>query len=407
VVEGISIIKPDPILSDVCDRIRRGQHKQALLDVLDIAPIKNRYLNHLTVNISRLLHGYLLDGIITKLLLNKPLLDSRRSDFDFPSLLWQWDWGEEGTFFEYRFTTTGFVSFFPYLAEIARRGGRTLDLCSGMGHSMFFLEKHIGSHQLYGVDIDFRKLLIGREVFSKHSNYICLDANLPLPFKSGIFSTVLCSDAFHYIDAKSTLALEIERTLDATGSLYMIHLHNALAENPCPGSPLTPERYERLFSKLKVRLVPENVIIREFLEKDRLYTAPDISDHELAHEPALHLIACNKNSIPPRCDDVWDLLLPAMNNTTLNPLFMVIDWGDQVNIRRSFPSSFFAFEQSFMSELLPEELSIPVELLEDGQFDDPRREDLIKKFVLIDVPQKYGSRRTDTRLKEARQTHEH
>lgn len=392
IVEGIVILKLDDSLKEVCTHIRNGENKKALVTILALAPLRNRILNHLASDLSRALPGFGINEALLKALDRGFILDGRRQALSFPALLWHWNWGEEGIFFQYRFSTTGFISLLPYLVEASRRGGMVLDLCSGLGHLLFFLRKYVQERSLFAVDIDFRKLFISKEIFSNGSNHICLDANLPLPFKDKFFSTIFCSDAFHYIAAKSTAAREMERSIDNGGMIYLIHLHNALEVNPYPGSPLSPLHYIQLFNRLKVKFFPESFVIRSFLEENSLFLHENFDVEELQGVPELHLVAWNGCGELATYGGIWETLLGAMKNLRINPLYRIERKGADFHLWRKFPSPFFAYEQSFMRRLLPEKLTIPAGVV--GESAPPLEsfaEELIRKFVLIEVPARYSS----------------
>ena len=140
----------------------------------------------------------------------------------------------EGTYFLHRFTDPTFVTAEAVLRAIGQQRwpmqSRTLDLCGGSGHLTRVLtglgppgEALVPSTVL--ADVYFWKLWLASRFTAPDSGPVCCDANHPLPFAPGTFSTVVLADAFPYIWHKRLLAEEMMRLADAHGVLVMPHLH--------------------------------------------------------------------------------------------------------------------------------------------------------------------------------------
>ena len=177
-------------------------------------------------------------------------------EISFYDLLGQ---GFADTYFKQRFSSESFWSLYPFLPLFAEKKDRVLDLSCGVGHSSFILEKYVKPNHLFSADYSFKGLYLAKKYFAPNAEFICLDSSKTLPFKTGIFNSVLMLDAFFYIRSLS-LAQEMERVASLTGFLLLLHVHNSLVYNL--GNPLqglTPKNLSRLFAdkSFETKLMPE------------------------------------------------------------------------------------------------------------------------------------------------------
>ena len=288
---------------------------------------------------------------------------------------------------KHRFSSQSFWTLYPFIPVLSKRRKRILDVCCGAGHASFVISKYVNPDELICVDGGFRSLYLAKKYFS-NAEFINIDANYQLPFKDNIFSSVLMMDAFHYVDARALLAKEFERVLGKEGMLLLLHLHNALAENLAAGKPLSPSAWRGLFDR-DVTALPEKNIVEDFILRDRLDLSKKYSEEELNSSDAILMTA----GADLECfDGIWKDILEIKDNLIINPIYKMKEEGDKILLEREFPSEFFRKEYPLTEKYLPERCEIDKRFV-DGRsisiLDSNEIEDLMRKFVVINVPEKY------------------
>ena len=294
-------------------------------------------------------------------------------------------------YFKHRFSTQTFWSLYPFIKLLNGKQKRILDMCCGAGHASFVISKYINPDELICVDGDFKSLYLAKKYFS-NAEFISIDANYQLPFKDNTFSSILMMDAFHYIDARALLAKEFERVLDPEGVLLLLHLHNALVENVATVKPLSPSAWMGLFD-LNVMALPEKNIVEDFILRDRLDLSKNYSEEELNSSDAILIIGGADSDC---FDELWEdiLEIKVKENLIINPIYKMKEEGDKILLEREFPSEFFRKEYPLTEKYLPERCEIS-KIFVDGRSvcvsgeDEIEIEDLMRKFVIINVPEKY------------------
>ena len=292
-------------------------------------------------------------------------------------------------YLKHRFSSQTFWSLYPFISLLHKNQKRILDVCCGAGHASFVISKYINPDELICVDGNFKSLYLAKKYFS-NAEFINIDANYQLPFKDDIFSSVLMMDAFHYVDARALLAKEFERVLNQEGMLLLLHLHNALVENVAAGKPLSPSTWKGLFD-LNVMRLPEKSVVEDFILRDRLDLSKKYSEEELNLSDAILMIG----GADLYCfDGIWKDILKIKENLIINPIYKMKVEGDKILLEREFPNEFFRKEYPLTEKYLPERCEI------DKRFVKSRRvcvsdsnkieiENLMRKFVIINVPKNY------------------
>ena len=298
--------------------------------------------------------------------------------------------GPSEVYFEHRFSSQTFWSIYPFISLLKKKRKRILEVCCGAGHVSFVISKHVNPDELICVDGSFRSLYLAKKYFS-NAEFINIDANYQLPFKDDIFSSVLMMDAFHYVDARVLIAKEFERVLSKEGMLLLLHLHNALVENVAAGKPLSPTTWMGLFDNLNVKALPEKAVIEDFVLRDKLDLSKKYSEEELNLSDAILMIA----GVCLECfEGVWkDILkIKIKENLIINPTYKMKEKGNMILLEREFPSEFFRKEYPLAEKYLPERCEINKRLVNGRSVcvsDSDKIEDLMRKFVVINIPEKY------------------
>jgi SAM-dependent methyltransferase len=295
-----------------------------------------------------------------------------------------------------RFSSESLWSIYPLIPLLKRKKSRILDLGCGAGHSSFVISKYVEPQLLCCADLLYRNLFLARKYFVQSAEFVCLDANSPLPFKDQIFSTIMMSDAFHYVYGRAYLARAMECALLPGGLILLPHLHNSLVHNRSAGYPLTPQTYTNLFDgdHLEVKVIPERKIVENFLFINKLDLAEKYSEDELKSANAMVLIATSDRSLFRVFERVNRDFLSAKHNLVINPLYEMKPKGNSILLVRSSLkfSLLFGDDYPLTEKYIPEKCEIGKEFVSGRKThisDSEKAEDLMKRFVIINVPENY------------------
>lgn len=400
VIEGILNLKIGLANSYLVDTLSKGRTKKSILPLLESYV---EYLSKITAVLeSKGSLGTLLAKILQSFYQTKARYTYRKyidGGSSFFELLGK---SSSDTYLKHRFSWETLWSVYPFIPLLKRKRARILDIGCGAGHASFLISTYVHPEELICADRSFRNLYLARKYFARKAQFICLDASYPLPFKDSIFDSIFMLDAFHYVQARASLAREMERTLLPQGLLLLLHLHNALQYNPGTAKPLSPSSWVNLFHQLPVKALPERNLVEDFLLKNELNLAKDYPQAALDASNAICLVGTRQESLLKLYKEVGNDFLSNKANLTINPIYEVTHKPDKLILRRHFPSEEFREEYPLTEKFLPEEYAVEGELInlvKEGAFDiapgdlsesDFRQiEDLMKRFVLINVPENY------------------
>ncbi|MYH29157.1 MAG: hypothetical protein F4137_09950 [Acidobacteria bacterium] len=277
----------------------------------------------------------------------------------------------------------------PARGRSAVSSGLALDLCGGCGHLTRVLLRQPACAGAVLADLHFWKLWLAARFLAPESDPVCCDANNPLPFTDGLFSTVLLSDAFPYIWHKRLLAGEMQRVATGDGVIAMPHLHSAHGENYSAGDTLSPAAYANLFATLKPRLFDDRNLLNRVLD-DRVL---DLANHTLpaacGDTPSITLVASRDGALYrhyPVADplDVTGVLV-------VNPLYRV-DYADGVSrLTLTFPTAEYEDEFAPVKRYLPASVTVGADLRNaiTRASAGPEYAELRRRRILIDAPPRY------------------
>ncbi|MBL7124599.1 MAG: class I SAM-dependent methyltransferase [Dehalococcoidales bacterium] len=302
-------------------------------------------------------------------------------------------------YLRHRFSSETLWLVYPFIPLLKSRT-RILDLGCGTGQASFIISSYAKPKDLICADQSFRSLYVAKKYFVRNAEFIALDANYKLPFNGNLFDCIFMLDTFHYVQAQALLATEMERILSPEGLLLLLHLHNSLNYNPSAGQPLSPSDWVDLFHQLPIKAFPEEKLIKDFILKGRLDLARGFRQPELNASRAFCLIGTSNDSIFKTYDEVQSALLSNKDNLIINPIYKIRRQNDSLLLQRRSLSKSFRQEFPLSVEYLPQQYIISGklakimkgdilasnELLDD---DLPSIEDLMSKFILINVPPNY------------------
>jgi len=306
-------------------------------------------------------------------------------------------------YLQYRFSAETLWSVYPFIPLLKKSKKRILDIGCGMGHASFIISAYVEPEELVCVDHNFKSLYLAKKYFVRDAQFICLNANYPLPFKNDIFDSVFMLDTFHYIQTRAQLANELKRVHSPQGLLLLLHLHNFLTSNMGVDYPLTPQAWINLFkgNNLKIKAIPERRIMEDFLLNNELDLTEEYSGKELNASNAISIIGTQDKSLFGVYDKVDSDFLSNKNNLVINLIYKINSRKDKVILKRDFPSDLLRTEYPFTERYLPEEIVINAELAQvlsgrnvnmsstkiSEKIGDV--EDLMRQFVIINVPEMY------------------
>ena len=386
ILEGILILKNTPTKEYIIEYLKKGENEKAV--ALSLMDYTNDICRVADFIVSKPCGQFLKKssfGLANYFSKNKYKKYSNRN-LSFCDVLGN---GSYEVYLKHRFSSQTFWSLYPFIKLVRKKRKRILEVCCGAGHASFVISKYINPDELICVDGEFKSLYLAKKYFS-NAEFINIDANYQLPFKDDIFSSVLMMDAFHYVDARALLAKEFERVLNQEGMLLLLHLHNALVENIAAGKPLSPSTWWGLFD-LTVKALPEKSIIEDFILRGRLDLSKKYSEEELNSSDAIIMIGGADSD----CFEViWEDILEIKENLVINPIYKTKEEGDKILLEREFPSEFFRKEYPLTEKYLPEKCEINKKFVKGRSVrvsgsDEIEIEDLMRKFVVINVPEKY------------------
>jgi SAM-dependent methyltransferase len=299
-------------------------------------------------------------------------------------------------YFPYRFSSPSFLGSIPIISMYGDLEGLVLEPCCGLGHSTFLISKYIPQERIVGIDKSFTFVYFAKRFFAEAANYICMDLNSILPFKSQIFSGIFTVDSFQYVLEKKLVSSELIRVLHKEGILALAHLHNAAHFSAGDGHfPIAAESYANLFHGMDVRLIPERFLVEGFTRTNELDLGRDASPSEIRESQDLCLVASRKKDIFRSYSGIVEGYLSPVSNLVINPIFAARQMDDGVELSRiQLPEKYKSAYPS-LEDYLPKEERIDgttLKLIRSGGEvvkEHPRIRELVTKSVLIDVPRRF------------------
>jgi SAM-dependent methyltransferase len=294
--------------------------------------------------------------------------------------------------FKYRFSEESLWSVYPFIQLLKKHNRRILSLGCGAGHEAFIISKYIDPKELICVDMDFRLLYLAKKFMAQKAQFICIDANHPLPFNDKSFTTILSLDVMNWIKGRASLATEMERVLDLKGMLLVLHLHNSLVHYHLPWSfPLPPDQWMKLFQDLEIKAIPETILVDDFILSNRLDLTKEYTSGELNTYESISLIGFKEKLPFGIYENVNIDLLNHKENLIINPIYKVKNEGDRKVLyaradSRHLPNKYVI--ESEIDKILQSRTSdFKTEVISSESLS--QIESLMKKFILINVPLGY------------------
>ncbi len=272
--------------------------------------------------------------------------------------------GPVGAYFAHRWSDPTFLSGLA-LAEAHWSGPASVfELACGAGH--FLREFGRFCPDVAGGDVVFAKVWLARRFVAPEAGLMCFDAAFPWPLPDRSAALLFCHDAFYFLPEKPHVAAEMRRV--SAGPVLVGHTHNALVDNLSAGAPLDPAGYAALF---ETPLIYDDAELTQALAEAR---APRPAEAAALAGAAAISLASRTGSPRPVTSG---LAMPAAGAALRrNPLYVdgMIAW----------PSARYAAEYGALATY-DRAASGP----ERAVFGDPALEDLVRRRVLLDLPDRW------------------
>jgi len=254
-------------------------------------------------------------------------------------------------YFRYRFSDLSYIATAALLTPLAR--GPVLDLGCGAGHGSHAILRRLPRSVVAGLDANFALLYLAKRFLAPSALFVCADASSRLPFLDGAFEAALSADTFQYLPDGAATLRELLRV--SRGPLLLSHFRGPLDARSC--LELLRERTPRMHG--------EEAILEAFFsrrELDLTGSAPERAD-------VVTITAGVEARTYPGADYF-------VSGSVLDPIYEVREEGDTLHLRRRLrPDRFETW--------LPESLTVTREQIA------ARDPDLVRRFVLLDLPPNY------------------
>ncbi len=281
---------------------------------------------------------------------------------------------------------------------------RVLDLACGIGHSSFLIRHLFPQLFVVAADYDFVNLYLAKRFVADEASFVCLDAEVPLPFADHFFDAVFCLDALHYIRSKMALIKELDRTLQREGFWFFPHLHNALADNFAAGMPLRPEKYRQCFDFLDSKLFIESDILQRFVVEQGIDIGTEPSEKALREANAYWLIGSRRNRLWHKHSDLTAMLSRKRTHLRPNPIYRITEHQKKIVLEMAWPSARMTEECGAAANYMPAKYEIDKSLWDRLNNNTTIAEDtaaiqeMVRSFVLVQLPLGYAQHNSGVNL---------
>lgn len=303
----------------------------------------------------------------------------------------QYSRSEMANYFTFRFGQPRFLAALAIASVMKQQPGPILDLACGAGHLTHYLSTGEQNRMVLGADRDFMRLYIAKNYVAPDADFICVGADQPMPFAEGTLGSVYCSDAFAYFLNKAGCLREMQRVTSAEGVIGISRIGNRTQNPHNGGFVFSADEYSQFLNPLPHVIAGEDELMKAYLNKQ----APDLSRREVTdavrNETMLCIVAA-KQERALRDYGQFPAYPHGEGRLSLNPIYQFEKTiPDGIRLRFQFPSAWFAFEDAKYLEYAPELVDVPntvLAALQAGQR-TPAVEDLIARFVVLGLPERY------------------
>jgi SAM-dependent methyltransferase/uncharacterized protein YbaR (Trm112 family) len=294
--------------------------------------------------------------------------------------------------FRHRFAQPRHLTGLALAALLPRDGRPVVDLACGFGHTLHYWTARHPDHRFLGLDRNFFELHAARRWIAPAADYVCADADGPLPFRDSGVGGVFSGDAFHYFLRKRLCVAELKRATGPDGAILLARFGNRDVA-PREGYELAPAEYGALFRGVRWTIVSDRALLARYLEG----LAPDLSGPPLP---------------PDAAGEKWLSLAAGGDASLFRDHGPLRGWPHAEGVRRvhslyreverapagasvyalGMPSPWFDFENSECRAYMPERFTLGAaarDALERGA-DHPELDELVRRVAVVGFPIRHG-----------------
>ena len=300
---------------------------------------------------------------------------------------------EISNYFTFRFGQPRYLAAVSIISLLRERDGIVVDLACGAGHLTHHLSYGRGLERpVIGMDRDFFRLYLATNYIAPEADYICYRVDQILPFSNGVCAGVFCSDAFDYFSDRALCLSEAQRITGPDGMIGIPRIGNRLKNPQNGGDPLSIEESSQLFRVLPHVIVGEDELMQAYLQKK----APNLQLREPDEATQNQMMLCAvlaKREADLRDYGSFAEFPHAKGRLLFNPIYRIHGKTESggLKLEFQFPSEWYAFEDEKYLDYAPKSIDISSSVLASLHAGDRTQEieDLISKFVLIGLPERY------------------
>jgi len=295
-------------------------------------------------------------------------------------------------YFTNRFGMPRHLAGLSLLSVLPKDKRPLLDIACGTGHYMHYFSKRNNNQPVIGMDRTFAQLYIAKKFICPEGNYFCAEADQKLPFKNGFFSGVYCSDAFQYFPNRDSTTSEMKRVLAKDGTICIARVSSQYNKLYIGNAVITPKQLKSYFKELLSVVLDEDDLLEGYLKKTGPNLKSEQSEEKFDKIVWSYIVASNNKNIFKIHSQFTDWP-HAIGNLKLNPLYHQISHDDRGNLiyEFKFPSGWYEYENHAWLRYAPKSVNLTKEVLNDIKAGKRTKEvnDLISKFVVLGMPEKY------------------
>jgi SAM-dependent methyltransferase/uncharacterized protein YbaR (Trm112 family) len=262
-------------------------------------------------------------------------------------------------YFRYRLGTPRHLVVLSVLEALPEPGGVVGDFGCGGGHLTWAMSRRWPGAEVVAMDLDFRLLLAARQMVGPRPTLVCADITTA-PIASGALDVSLSSDVLSYVPDKWAVVREMERVLDASGTLAITSVKDSAAQHAYAGLPLPLAAWRGLVSHLDHRLITDDLILSRYLDGKGLPSDDAVQGGPLSR---LVTVLASRDRLDLACDRELGDWPHARGDLGLNPVYRPVSGGTTATYERHLPAGVFVPDNPEVATYLPTEVRLDAQVL--------------------------------------------
>jgi len=295
-------------------------------------------------------------------------------------------------YFTYRFGQPRFLAALSLFTTLPEEKNPILDIACGTGHFIHYLTHRNSQQLVIGMERNFIKLYLAKRFIAPKGNFFCAEADQPLPFEKNSFSGIYCSDAFQYFTYKEGAVREMKRISAPNGVIIVARISGRQLPGYKGNAIISPKQLKNYFKGMHNIILKENDLMERYIQKlgPNMSTEPFLS--ELNDTNWISIVASHRKNLFHNYGQFkdWPHALGTLN---INPLYHKNGRDEKGNfvLNFKFPSKWYEYENHDWMKYAPETVHLSQSTMNAivKGIRTPEVNDLISKWVVIGMPEKY------------------